>query len=398
MPPKSHGNMSNSLDKSNSDKRLVIGVDEAGYGPNLGPLVIAASAWEIPNNLDEQAFCKKIAKRFHVAPFAQGCLHIPLGDSKQLYSSSSGLTTLETGLLALTKISSGNLPETLCQFLRNHVQVLSTCDPDETNLPWYDSLHPHDSVTRPQTGSHFTGSTTTESTKARSTTGESITAATSTNANRTAAPLTPTPLTALPLSASLDETNRLADLARTYLNEDEISCLGIQGEVITESHFNRRLDTLGSKGQLLSIQTLQLVLRMLNQYAWDYSSVEVFCDRQGGRKNYMPILVDVMPDFWFQEMLIGKERCSYRCQDAPTKIDIHFSIGGDRFPPTALASMMAKYLRERLMGWFNAFWIDQIPDIKPTAGYPVDAKRFRSQIESRARELGLDVDKWWRRK
>ena len=26
-------------------QRLFIGTDEAGYGPNLGPLVVAATAW-----------------------------------------------------------------------------------------------------------------------------------------------------------------------------------------------------------------------------------------------------------------------------------------------------------------------------------------------------------------
>ena len=28
----------------------MIGVDEAGYGPNLGPLVVAASAWQVEPN------------------------------------------------------------------------------------------------------------------------------------------------------------------------------------------------------------------------------------------------------------------------------------------------------------------------------------------------------------
>ena len=29
------------------DVTLVIGTDEAGYGPNLGPLVVAATAWQL---------------------------------------------------------------------------------------------------------------------------------------------------------------------------------------------------------------------------------------------------------------------------------------------------------------------------------------------------------------
>ena len=28
--------------------RIVIGVDEAGYGPNIGPLIVAATAWRVP--------------------------------------------------------------------------------------------------------------------------------------------------------------------------------------------------------------------------------------------------------------------------------------------------------------------------------------------------------------
>src|ERR1700720_265191 len=30
------------------DMGFVIGMDEAGYGPNLGPLVLTATVWEVP--------------------------------------------------------------------------------------------------------------------------------------------------------------------------------------------------------------------------------------------------------------------------------------------------------------------------------------------------------------
>ncbi len=74
----------------------------------------------------------------------------------------------------------------------------------------------------------------------------------------------------------------------------------------------------------------------------------------------------------------------------------HFSVGGDSFAPTALASMTAKYLRERLMAGVNRYWQSHIADLQPTAGYPLDAKRFRSQIESTAAKLGHAVEQWWR--
>ena len=56
----------------------------------------------------------------------------------------------------------------------------------------------------------------------------------------------------------------------------------------------------------------------------------------------------------------------------------------------ALASMLCKYLREVCMRQFNRFWEKHVPGIEPTAGYPVDAKRFYEAIQAameRSKEL-----------
>ncbi len=62
----------------------------------------------------------------------------------------------------------------------------------------------------------------------------------------------------------------------------------------------------------------------------------------------------------------------------------------------AAASVVAKYLREACMAAFNRFWQGRRPDLKPTAGYPSDAKRFLAEIESDAASLGLERDAFWR--
>jgi len=45
--------------------------------------------------------------------------------------------------------------------------------------------------------------------------------------------------------------------------------------------------------------------------------------------------------------------------------------------------MTAKYLRETAMRAFNAFWAERVPGLRPTAGYPGDARRFREEIADR---------------
>jgi len=196
----------------------------------------------------------------------------------------------------------------------------------------------------------------------------------------------------VPVFHSRSEIDRLAELARGGLQSHAIDLVGCRAAIVTESMFNASVAQSGSKGQLLSSTTLELVRSFCDD---DPRCIEVFCDRQGGRKNYLPILLDAMPDEWFIETAQSTTRCSYRNTAGPRR-DFHFTVGGDSFAPTALASMLAKYLRERLMHSINHFWKQHVPHLKPTAGYPLDAKRFRNEIEAAAKRLELPEACWWR--
>ncbi|MCC7335807.1 MAG: hypothetical protein IT422_11965 [Pirellulaceae bacterium] len=317
--------------------KYFMGVDEAGYGPNLGPLVVAASLWKTPEDCSEQQFSHAMAKHFSTANWSPSCHHVPLGDSKKLYATRSGLATLEAGLLAL-QFSLAPDCTSLGQFIQRVVRPESI---DELNsLDWY--------------------------------------------AGYAAEPI--------PSVLELTEVLRLSQLAQSNLAPVGIELVDLKATIVCEPHFNQAVAKSGSKGELLSRTTLELVVQLLEQCP---SATEVFCDRQGGRKNYLPNLLAAMPDEWFNEVQVSPARSSYQsCGARP--LTIHFSVGGDSFPPTALASMLAKYLRERLMHPLNAFWQGQLPQLKPTAGYPVDAQRFRAAIEPVAERLKLSIDQWWR--
>lgn len=226
----------------------------------------------------------------------------------------------------------------------------------------------------------------------------------------------------IPVAVDISEAQRLSRIAHTSLAPHGIELVDMHAAVICEPHFNRVVAQTGSKGELLSRTTLDLVVRLLDtcagtstplpassatsstssctissaQLATNYTAAaEVFCDRQGGRKNYLPNLMAALPERWFVETQVSPQRSSYHSSAEPA-LTVHFSVGGDSFPPTALASMLAKYLRERLVSELNGYWRQFIPDLQATAGYPVDARRFRNQIEPLAQREQLPVEQWWR--
>jgi len=104
---------------------LLIGIDEAGYGPLLGPLVVAGAAFRA----DDGATPEDVAARLKRALRRAGLV---VGDSKRLYGVSRDLEVLELPLLAF-------LATTLARPTRfDEVLAAVGVDPRvRSAAPWY---------------------------------------------------------------------------------------------------------------------------------------------------------------------------------------------------------------------------------------------------------------------
>src|SRR3954469_24138729 len=106
----------------------VVGIDEAGYGPNLGPLVQAAVALHLPA-ADPAGWdtLRPVVRRAHEK--ADGRLLID--DSKQVYTR-GGLAALERGVRAVP----GAIFHDTAELVRKIVQP--ACQLELAGEGWYD--------------------------------------------------------------------------------------------------------------------------------------------------------------------------------------------------------------------------------------------------------------------
>jgi len=69
---------------------LVIGMDEAGYGPNLGPLVVTVTAWEVPGSPRDAKGQRGAWEAATRPPFASGARLFSTGNSPSFDLLSAG--------------------------------------------------------------------------------------------------------------------------------------------------------------------------------------------------------------------------------------------------------------------------------------------------------------------
>src|SRR4029079_13072258 len=112
----------------------LIGIDEAGYGPNLGPLVIAASVWHFDGDLDSCDLYKLLRSCICKSPPADGKRgKLAIADSKALYKPQQGVEHLERGVLtglALNQIRCTSWGEIFTALDIDHLLHLN-------ELPWH---------------------------------------------------------------------------------------------------------------------------------------------------------------------------------------------------------------------------------------------------------------------
>ena len=113
----------------------LIGVDEAGYGPNLGPLVVSASVWQIAASSEVDLY-ERLAGAV-VREVDSAGQAIAVADSKTLYKPGGTLEHLERGLLAVLRLTKQPADNWHALWASLHA------DPHNhrTVLPWYADYH-----------------------------------------------------------------------------------------------------------------------------------------------------------------------------------------------------------------------------------------------------------------
>ena len=326
---------------------LVIGIDEAGYGPNLGPLVIGGSSWLIGDEQSDHS-PTEAADQFLLL---QNDIHDdyrlgrgpPWGDSKKIFSrkgtNSETLEPLERGVFAAIQIATNTLPETSDHLL----SLLALKLPHDSEQSGWKKL---DAVT-------------------------------------------------LPLATKVPHAIEQAEQVAKQLHTHTIQLTGLACRWIFPETFNAALDTGMNKSDILSQASLKLAFDLRNQHP--HEPAVIWCDRHGGRKRYAGVVSHCF-DAARVEPLSETVRCShYHIHDGDNPTFIHFTVGGESQLPVAVSSMTAKYTRELAMCVFNSFWADHIPSLQPTAGYPVDARRWWQDTEKDRHRMSVSDDVLWRK-
>jgi len=318
---------------------VIVGIDEAGFGPILGPLVISSSTFLLPHHLLTsdlwQVLKKSVAdRRRHLAG------RVLIADSKKAFSKSLGIKHLQRTVLACLKCL-GKEPVTLSELLS---LVSADCLQRLSSYPWYKDAGDQQ------------------------------------------------------ISANKTDVAIAASVLQDDLASNKLKLLELKSYCLDVAYYNKMVSAVRNKASVLFTATCALINSAFDNFAAPAFSCEsksvglhIIVDRQGGRVRYRRVLQRMFPDMQLKILKETPAASSYELLRDGKQMRLHFAVGADdRFLAVALASMLSKFIRQSLIENINRYFTGFHTELKPTAGYWKDGLRFIEDLKQNIPHVAYD--------
>lgn len=232
----------------------IIGIDEAGYGPNLGPLVVSATVWEVPGAPHEPDLWRALAGVLAPSPQSDR-LHV--GDSKAVFTPARGIAALERAVLAAADVAGCRIEtfRALCATLAPR------SDASATEEPWL-------------AGADL----------------------------------------ALPAESHEPSPACWAQRWRCCGEACGVHLRAVRSDIVPPSRFNQLTRTCGNKAAALSHISLKLLRSVWDPD--DEEPAAIIADKHGGRNRYDEFLCDIVGDRLVFRREESRNRSRYRVGNA----------------------------------------------------------------------------------
>ncbi|MEM7310924.1 MAG: hypothetical protein AAF682_29915 [Planctomycetota bacterium] len=304
---------------------VVCGIDEAGLGPLLGPLTIGYAALRLP---DPHANAWRLLGNL-VGKRPSKVRKLIVADSKRVFSrNEQGRRRLEATALTFLALldPAGKPPGDPRRLLFG---PLAPAQAMVARHPWYGRLPER-----------------------------------------------------LPVEHEAGSLELLAELLRRRMDSKGLALLDAGVRLVPAGELNASYDETHNKSLSVWEKTLEALLHLWEEQG--EARPQVVVDRQGGRMRYGPLLARGLPDADVRLVREDEGHSEYEVVARDRRRAMRLVIvekAEDRAFPVALASCLAKYARELVMGAFNAYFEELQPGLRPTAGYTTDGRRWLEEAE-----------------